>query len=381
MPPSKLDRHFMQRALRLARRGLGWVSPNPMVGAVLVRGEQILGEGWHERAGQAHAEVRAIEHALAQGNRLKGATLYVSLEPCCTTGRTPPCTRAILSHGIGRVVVASEDPNPAHAGRGLQQLSQQGIRVDLGVEQASAQALNQAFFHWIATGTPHVTLKSAMTLDGKIATASGQSQWITGEAARRDSMRLRQSMDAILVGRETVVADDPSLTVRLGRVGNQPSKPLLRIILDSKARMPLHAKVLHDEMASLTRVVVTQSAPASRLRALGSRTTLWQCPSKGRVDLHWLMHQLGQQSVTALLVEGGGEVHASFLEADLAHEVVFYYAPKVLGGLHARRSVAGKGATSLDQAHRLSHIRWRKVGEDLRLQARVNRQASGSLKA
>jgi len=381
MPPSKLDRHFMQRALRLARRGLGWVSPNPMVGAVLVRGEQILGEGWHERAGQAHAEVRAIEHALAQGNRLKGATLYVSLEPCCTTGRTPPCTRAILSHGIGRVVVASEDPNPAHAGRGLQQLSQQGIRVDLGVEQASAQALNQAFFHWIATGTPHVTLKSAMTLDGKIATASGQSQWITGEAARRDSMRLRQSMDAILVGRETVVADDPSLTVRLGRAGNQPSKPLLRIILDSKARMPLHAKVLHDEMASLTRVVVTQSAPASRLRALGSRTTLWQCPSKGRVDLHWLMHQLGQQSVTALLVEGGGEVHASFLEADLAHEVVFYYAPKVLGGLHARRSVAGKGATSLDQAHRLSHIRWRKVGEDLRLQARVNRQASGSLKA
>jgi len=381
MPPSKLDRHFMQRALRLARRGLGWVSPNPMVGAVLVRGEQVLGEGWHERAGQAHAEVRAIEHALAQGNRLKGATLYVTLEPCCTTGRTPPCTRAILSHGIRRVVVATEDPNPAHAGRGLQQLSQQGIRVDLGVEQASAQALNQAFFHWIATGTPRVTLKSAMTLDGKIATASGQSQWITGEAARRDSMRLRQSMDAILVGRETVVADDPSLTVRLGRAGSQPGKPLLRIILDSKARMPLHAKVLHDEMASWTRVVVTQSAPASRLRALGSRTTLWRCPSKGRVDLHWLMHQLGQQSVTALLVEGGGEIHASFLEADLAHEVVFYYAPKVLGGLHARRAVAGKGATSLDQAHRLSHIRWRKVGEDLRLQARVNRQASGPLTA
>ena len=365
------DTIFMRRALSLARRGVGRVSPNPAVGAILVSRGKIIGEGWHEKAGQAHAEIRALEQAKRHGKSPRGATMYVTLEPCSTHGRTPPCTEALIRAGVERVVVACLDPNPSHEGRGLKCLRAAGMSVQTGVCRVSAERLNAAFFQWIRTKCPRVTIKAAMTLDGKIAAGDGQSKWITGEVARRHAMRLRYSMDAILVGRQTVEADDPSLTVRLSPSVHSTCKPLMRIVLDSRARIPLDAKVLNDDMKHMTRVVVSASAPAGRLAALQNRVEVWQSPAKTRVDLFWLLKTLGSHEVTSLLVEGGGEVHASFLEADLVDEVAFYYAPKVLGGTASRRAIAGKGATQLNAALRLDQVRWRQLGMDLGLRALV----------
>jgi len=371
MAPQQQDTIFMRRALSLARRGVGRVSPNPAVGAILVSRGKIIGEGWHQKAGQAHAEIRALEQAKKHGKSSRGATMYVTLEPCSTHGRTPPCTKALIRAGVKRVVVACLDPNPSHEGRGLKHLRAAGISVQTGIGRLPAERLNAAFFQWIRTKCPRVTLKAAMTLDGKIATADGQSKWITGEVARRHAMRLRHSMDAILVGRQTVEADDPSLTVRLSSSAHSIRKPLMRIVLDSRARIPLGAKVLNDDMKHMTRVVVSASAPAGRLAALQKRVEVWQSPAKTRVDLFWLVQTLGCHEVTSLLVEGGGEVHASFLEAGLVDEVAFYYAPKVLGGTTSRRAIAGKGATQLSAALRLDQVRWRQLGMDLGLRALV----------
>src|SRR4051812_15468871 len=240
---------FMERALRLARKGYGHTSPNPIVGAVLVQKGRIVGEGWHQRAGLPHAEVEAIRDA---GAEAKGATLYVTLEPCCTQGRTPPCTEAILAAGIRRVVIGATDPNPAHRGKGIEILKQAAVEVEDGVLAKEAAELNPAFNHWIVHRTPFVTVKAAMTLDGKIATKTVESKWITGQKARAWSMELRQGADAILVGVKTLMRDDPSLTVRA--VAGQrftPKENLRRIILDSEARTPLTSKVVRDEKTPL----------------------------------------------------------------------------------------------------------------------------------
>ena len=308
---------FMRLALRLARRGYGSTSPNPMVGAVLVKAGRIIGQGWHRRAGGSHAEIAALRDAQARGAKSAGATLYVTLEPCCTHGRTPPCTDAIIAAGIKHVVVAATDPNPAHAGRGFKILQRAGIAVTRGVLAGEAARLNEAFNHWIVHRTPFVTVKAAMTLDGKIATPSGESKWITGEKARAHGMKLRAGVDAILVGVNTVLADDPSLTFRGQRAGGRGQKEatrLRRIVLDSSARTPLTAKVVSDECAALTTVVVTRAAPARRVAALRRRVNVLVAPARGgRIALRWLLKKLGAENVTSLLVEGGGEVNASFL--------------------------------------------------------------------
>lgn len=363
------DTDFMRMALRLARRGHGATSPNPMVGAVLVKGGQIIGRGWHHRAGEPHAEIEALHDAARRGNSPRGATLYVTLEPCCTHGRTPPCTAAIVAAEIKRVVVGATDPNPHHAGRGFKILRRAGVRVTAGVLADECTRLNEAFNHWIVRGTPLVIVKAAMTLDGKIATASGQSKWITGEKARAYGMKLRQGSDAILVGIHTVLADDPSLTFRSGRkVGSR----LRRIVLDSRARTPLNAKMVSDEFASLTTIVVDRRAPKLRVRALARRVRVLAAPERDRtLDLRWLLKQLGRENVTQLLIEGGGEVNASFLMNRLAQRVVFFYAPKILGGREARKGVAGAGAKSLGEALQLDEVQWRKLGDDLLLTARV----------
>ena len=225
---------FMREALKLAQRACGMTSPNPMVGAVLVRGGKIIGRGFHQRAGEPHAEIEALRDAEARGHSPRGATLYVTLEPCCTHGRTPPCTDAIIASGIREVIVGATDPNPKHSGRGLEVLRAAHVKVRDGVLAAEATRLNEAFNHWIVHRTPFVTVKAAMSLDGKIATRTGESKWITGPQSRERAMRLRQGADAILVGANTILRDDPSLTVRLAGV----SKKLRRIILDSKARTP-----------------------------------------------------------------------------------------------------------------------------------------------
>lgn len=365
---ARLDAHWMSLALRLARRGLGRTSPNPMVGAVLVKEGRVLGKGWHHQAGAPHAEIEAINDALAQGHHPAGGTLYITLEPCSTHGRTPPCTEAILKAGIQRVVVAATDPNPKHAGRAFGLLRQAGLEVVDGVRAAASIRLNEAFNHWIVHQTPFVTVKAAMTLDGKIATVSGASKWITSPKSRAVAMQLRQAADAVLVGVNTVLHDDPRLTVRRGQ-GEMAKR---RIILDAHARTPPQAQVAADPHASFTTIVVSEAAPAKRLSALRDRANVLVAPAvAGKIDLRWLLAQLGHKDVTHLLVEGGGEVNASFLLGGFAHRIAFFYAPKIFGGRDAPGPVGGPGIASLEHALLLSDIAWRRLGDDLWLTARL----------
>jgi diaminohydroxyphosphoribosylaminopyrimidine deaminase/5-amino-6-(5-phosphoribosylamino)uracil reductase len=412
------DAHFLRPALRLARRSHGTTSPNPMVGAVLVKGGKIIGRGWHRRAGGPHAEIEALRDAQKQGHNAKGATLYVTLEPCSTHGRTPPCTDAIIAAGIKRVVVGVTDPNPKHSGRAFKILRRAGIEVtslgkgrarhsvravpDLARQRRAEDCapyqkladecarLNEAFNHWIVHRTPFVTVKAAMTLDGKIATASGESKWITGEKARAYGMQLRQGADAVLVGINTIIADNPSLTARVKSrdreniehpTSNIQHPKLLRVVLDSMARTPLAAKVASDEFAALTTIVVSKYAPKNRVAALAKRVNVLVAPAvrpsaldsrlSTRIALRWLLKKLGAENVTSLLVEGGGEVNASFLLGGLAQRVAFFYAPKILGGRDSRKAVAGEGARSLAEVIRLRDVEWKRLGPDLLLTARV----------
>jgi diaminohydroxyphosphoribosylaminopyrimidine deaminase/5-amino-6-(5-phosphoribosylamino)uracil reductase len=366
------DIHYCRMALRLARRGYGRTSPNPMVGAVLVAGGRVIGQGWHRGAGLPHAEIEALADAARRGQSVRHRTLYVSLEPCCTRGRTPPCTEAIIAARIRRVVVCTEDPNPRHQGRGLARLREAGIEVASGILAVPAQELNVAFSHWIIHRTPYVTAKAALTLDGKIATATGESRWITGEASRQRAMRLRAGVDAVLVGIETVLADDPQLTVR-GRAGALGSRQPRRIVLDSRARTPLTARLLSPATPGRALVVVGPNAPARRVAALRRWAEVWSAPldATDQLDLRWLLTELGRNEVTSLLVEGGGEVHGSFFQQGLVHRTAFFYGPLILGGRRARRAVAGSGATDWSNVCRLLDPQWRCCGPDLWLTARV----------
>jgi diaminohydroxyphosphoribosylaminopyrimidine deaminase/5-amino-6-(5-phosphoribosylamino)uracil reductase len=368
----------MRQALQLARRGHGSTSPNPMVGAVLVKNGEVIGRGWHRRAGLPHAEIEALRDAQKRGHPARGAALHVTLEPCCTHGRTPPCTDAIISAGIKKVIVGAIDPNPKHAGNGLKILRRAGIEVVCGILADECTKLNEAFNHWIVRRKPFVIVKAAMTLDGKIATASGESKWITGEKARAVGMKLRQGADAVLVGVNTVLADNPSLTVRGSGIKVQSPK-LRRIVLDSMARTPLDSNVVSDEFAELTTIVVSKNAPKNRIEALAKRANVLIAPTinlkfkiqNSKLDLRWLLKKLGSENVTSLLVEGGGEVNASFLLGGFARRVAFFYAPKILGGRGSRKAVAGTGVTDLAEAIQLKEIGWKRVGEDLLLTALV----------
>ncbi len=362
----------MRLALRLAEKGFGATSPNPMVGAVLVKAGKIIGRGWHRRAGLPHAEIEALQDAVMRGHKPRGATLYVTLEPCCTHGRTPPCTEAIISTGIRRVVIGATDPNPKHAGRGFKILRAAGVQVVHGILGDECAKLNEAFNHWIVHRTPLVTVKAGMTLDGKIATATGESKWITGEKARALAMKWRQGMDAILVGVNTILADNPSLTFR--PLKKQPQKLLRRIVLDTRARTPLTAKVASDEFAALTTVVIGKHAPKNRASALAKKVNVIVAPpGKSGIDLRWLLKRLGAEKVTGLLVEGGGETNASFLFEGLAQRVVFFYAPKIIGG-DGRKAVAGGGVKNLEEALPLLEVEWKKIGEDLVMTGRVGKR-------
>jgi diaminohydroxyphosphoribosylaminopyrimidine deaminase/5-amino-6-(5-phosphoribosylamino)uracil reductase len=358
----------MREALRLAKLGFGRTSPNPMVGAIIVKAGKIIGRGWHRAAGEPHAEIKALRDAQKHRASVRGATLYVTLEPCCTVGRTPACTDAIIRAEVQEVVVGATDPNPRHAGRAYPLLRQSGIRVSSGVLEEQATRLNEAFNHWIVEGRPLVTVKAAMSVDGKIATRTGESKWITGAASRRRGMELRQGADAILVGVNTVIRDDPSLTVRLPRV----SKRVRRIILDSNARVPLQSRVVSDDEAEMTTVIVAASANSRRVAALKRKVQVWRAPEReGRVDIQWLLGKLGAENVTSLLVEGGGEMNASFLLGGLAHRVAFFYAPVLIGGTRAIKALAGRGIVDAAEGLRLTDVNWERLDRDLLLTARV----------
>lgn len=366
------DDVWMARALALARRGWGRTSPNPMVGAVLVRNGRVIGEGWHRRAGMPHAEIEALRAAKKAGYSTRGADLYVTLEPCCTHGRTPPCVDAITAAGIRRVIAASRDINPVHAGKGFRLLQKAGVETSVGLMSADADRLNEFFRHWIVHRQPFVTVKSAMTLDGKIATARGESKWITGPEARAHAMRLRRSADAMLVGVSTVLADDPSLTVRT-RAGTPAARQPARVVLDSRARTPLNAKVVTDAHADRTLIVVTSRAPQTRIRRLSERVRVWTAPedAEKQVSIPWVLSRLGEESITHVLVEGGGEVAASFLLGGHASRFWGYYAPRILGGRAAIKASGGKGAASLREALRLTDLEYQRVGTDLWVTARI----------
>ena len=368
-PSLERDKRFMRRALALARRGLGKTSPNPAVGAVLVCGGRLIGEGWHKKAGGPHAEIEALRAAgIVASRKLPVAshqspitTLYVTLEPCSTRGRTPPCTDAIIAAGVKRVVVGAVDPNPRHRGRGLKLLRRAGIRVESGVLAQEATRLNEAFNKWITTGMPLVIAKAAMSLDGKIATRTGDSRWITSDTARKCAHKLRAQVDAIMVGAQTVIRDDPQLTVRHGvRRAKQP----WRVVVDARGRTPKSAKLFRDKHHGRTLVMTTTLSSArwrGYLAALGINVVV-VAQKGGRVDLRAALRALGCMNVTSVLVEGGGELLGSAFDDGLVDKVALFYAPKVIGGRKAVPAVGGAGVAAVRSAGRFTRdARWRVI--------------------
>lgn len=361
-----MDEEYMRQALAVARFAAGRTSPNPLVGAVVVNDGRIVGQGWHRKAGTPHAEVHALRQA---GDLANGAALYVTLEPCSHYGKTPPCAEAVIQSGIKRVVVAMRDPNPLVAGRGLEALRRAGIQVEEGILRAEAEALNEVFLKWITTRCPFVALKMAMTLDGKIATAAGQSKWITNEASRRYAHQLRDFYDGILVGIGTVLADDPSLTARLPEGGKNPT----RIVLDSLARTPVSSQLVTDQKAP-TIIAVTERAPQERIERLkrrGVEVFVFPSDAKGNVSLRPLLQQLGQNEICSLLVEGGSSVNGAFVTQGLVDRVHAFIAPKLVGGMKALTSVGGEGIAALSEACRLEDLKVQTLEGDLLITAKV----------
>ncbi len=372
MPEVEADRNWMRRALDLAARARGRTSPNPMVGAVIVTDGQLVGEGFHAYAGSDHAEVAALREA---GPAATEGTLYVSLEPCCHHGRTPPCVDQIVRAGIRRVVAACEDPNPSVSGRGITALCEAGVRVEVGLLGEEAARLNEAFFKYIRTGLPFVTLKVAASLDGKIATRTGESRWITGESARRRVHHLRNEVDAVLVGIGTVLRDDPLLTTRLG-IADQ--RDPIRVIVDNLARLPLRAKVVNRASTAPTILAVSQMAPRTKLEALereGVQVIVVE-NSRRRVSLERLMEVLGKRGILSVMIEGGAEINASALREGIADKVLVFLAPILIGGKSTSTAVGGDGIESLTQALRLGAVQIERFDGDILVEGYLARTAA-----
>ena len=367
------DQLHLARAIELAGRGIGAVKPNPVVGAVIARDGEVLGEGWHERFGAAHAEVNAIEACgLAD---LSGATLYVSLEPCCHEGKTPPCTEAIVQAGIGRVVVGSDDPTEKAAGRGLGILRDEGVEVVLaGGELATrARLLNQAFRKHARVGRPWVLFKSAMTLDGKVATRAGDSQWISGDASRELAHRWRASVDAVVVGIGTALADDPRLTARPDGAPACPSEQPRRVVFDSLARLPSDSRLLVAAAEIPLTVVVSRAAARADTDALEAAgvQVLVATGENEPARVRSALDQLGQLGVASLLLEGGPHLAGAFLDAGEIDEIRLFLAPLLFGGRTARDPLEGEGVERIADAVRALTFDCERVGEDLLVSARM----------
>ena len=351
---------YMEHALSLARLASGNVSPNPAVGAVIVRDGSLIAEGYTQPPGSAHAEVMALRRG---GERARGATMYVTLEPCCHFGRTPPCTRAIIESGIAEVHIATIDPNPAVSGRGKMELEAAGVKTYLGEREDEARQLNEAYIKFIATGVPFVTAKFAMSLDGKIATRSGDSRWISGQGSRERVHQLRQAADAILIGVNTVLCDDPQLTAR-GADGQPRERQPMRVIVDSEARTPARARLFGEPGRTI--VATTEVAAGGRVDELHrAGAEVLTLPTRdGLVDLEALMRELGTREITSLIAEGGSTLFGSLLDQGLVDKVIAFIAPMIIGGREAKAAVGGEGAESIAQALRLSRVTMERSGED-----------------
>jgi diaminohydroxyphosphoribosylaminopyrimidine deaminase / 5-amino-6-(5-phosphoribosylamino)uracil reductase len=354
------DERYMWLALDLAVQGLGETSPNPMVGAVLVKNGKVIGTGFHHRAGGPHAEIFALE---AAKDEARGATLYVNLEPCSHTGRTPPCTERIIEAGVRKVVMAMQDPNPLVNGQGAARLQAARIKVKTGVLEEKAMRLNEYYVKYISTRMPFVTMKAAMTLDGKIATRTGASRWISNSRSREFGHRLRRQNDAIMVGVGTVLADNPRLTTRLPEAGPDP----LRVIVDSRGRTPVEAEVIAVNPEK-TLLVATTAAPAEKLKILESKgVDVVQLPATedGRVPLESVMAELGRREISSVLVEGGSALNYSLLAAGLVDKVHFFVAPFIFGGDQAPSPVGGLGVSRVDEAWQIENVEINRYDSDL----------------
>jgi diaminohydroxyphosphoribosylaminopyrimidine deaminase / 5-amino-6-(5-phosphoribosylamino)uracil reductase len=358
---------YMRRAIVLAGRGKGWVNPNPLVGAVLVKDERIIGEGFHEHFGGPHAEVNAIRHAKED---VAGSTLFVTLEPCSHQGKTPPCTKLILEKGIKKVVIGVLDPNPLVNGNGKKILLNHGLEVVSGFLEKEIIAMNEPFFKFVISGIPFCVLKTAMTLDGKIATVTRESHWISGEESRKFTHELRQQLSAVMVGINTVLVDNPLLTTR--REGKKNKNPL-KVIVDTAARLPLDAKVLTND-PQLALIATSSRADKSKLKQLErSGAHVLVCPTKNeKIDLKYLMQSLGTMGIDSVLLEGGGTLAFSALQEGIVGKVISFISPKIVGGRDAMTPVGGKGIEKLNDAILLSDITVKHVGVDIMIQGYIN---------
>lgn len=365
MVTSKQDDQYMQRALDLAALALGRTSPNPVVGAVIVKDGVIVGEGYHQKAGTPHAEIHALRQA---GEHARGADIYVTLEPCSHYGKTPPCVSSLIEAGIKRVVAAVLDPNPLVSGQGINILKQAGIQTQVGVLEQSARRLNEAFFKYISTKRPMVALKTAMTMDGKIATCQGKSRWITGEEARQYVHRLRSQYDAIMVGIGTVLADDPLLNTRLE---NEEARDPVRIIVDGHLSLPLASQIVKTSDKLRTLVYTSHTADEYREAALKERglevIRIEGCHDN--LDLGNLVDDLGRRKLISVLVEGGSGLNASLMEQRLVNKLYWFIAPKIVGGIKAPGPIAGNGVNTMDEALILHDMRVEQIGADLLIEA------------
>ncbi len=357
---------LMAEALSLAARAEGMTSPNPLVGAVVLdSGAEVVGRGWHRKAGEPHAEVLALQEA---GDRARGGVLILTLEPCSHQGRTPPCAPFVVDAGVSHVIAAVSDPNPQVSGKGFAHLRAHGVGVEIGIMAEEAVRRNEVYFHWWKRGRPFLTLKAAASLDGKIATRSGQSRWITGEAARNAGHHFRNKADAILVGVETVIEDDPLLTARPDGV---PGKPLTRVVLDSMLRTPPKARVLAPLQGSSTIVAAMEAAPPAKEKALreaGAEVVRVEADLQGRVSLAPLLGVLGNRGVRHILVEGGGRVHGSFIREGLADRLLYFLAPLVVGDAQAPGAISGLHESELQSLPGLFNVIHEVIGDDLLIQ-------------
>ncbi len=355
------DEHWMRRALHLAKKGRGRTSPNPLVGAVLVKNGQIIGEGYHTKAGESHAEIVALRKA---GDKAEGATLYLNLEPCTHYGKTPPCAPAVIEAGVSRVVVGMEDPNPKVTGKGVTSLMEAGVDVKMGILERECRKLNEAFCKYISHQIPFVILKVAATLDGKVATRNGESKWITGEVSRRFVHRIRDQVDGIIVGIRTVLKDDPMLTARI-KGGKDP----FRIVLDSRLRIPENSKVI-EASPSKAIIATTEIAPQRKIESLekkGVRVLIFGS-KMGKVDLKPCLSKLGEMGMMSLLVEGGSQVSGSFLDEGLVDKILLFLSPKLIGDSLAPGIFGGEGTHQLRDAFPITELKIRRMGEDILLE-------------
>jgi len=354
------DEKFMKLALSLAEKGRGYVNPNPLVGAVIVKDGKVIGEGYHTAFGKPHAEIEAINSATED---IKGATMYVTLEPCCHQGKTPPCTEAIIKNQLARVVVATTDPNPLVSGSGIEKLKQSNIEITVGVLEEMAKIQNEVFIHYMTTNLPFTILKYAMSLDGKIACHTGDSKWITSEKSRTDVHRLRSSVSAVVTGIGTILSDDASLNVRLiDSKGREPH----RIVVDSAARISLDAKILNLDSKSDTYIAVTEAASDEKLKKLedyGAKIIMTKSKD-GKVDLEELWKELGFLGMDSILIEAGEQLNAALLEAKLVNKIRAYIAPKIIGGTNAKSPIGGYGASSMSEVINLKSMNVTQIEND-----------------